>query len=407
MSETDPATGQLGSTTSVLTADRRIPEVTRAHKAILAGVAAGSLLVAGIGFTGSYHAVAELARTEGFGKFSNAFPIGIDAGIGVLLSLDLVLTWFRIPLPLLRHFAWLLTAATIAFNAATSWPHPLGVSMHAVIPTLFIVVVEAARHAVGRLADITADADYENPPLIRWILSPVPTYRIWRRMRLWNLRSYTLVVGLERQRREYKVRLRVEHGRGWRRHASERARLALALSRFGTAVRDTLAEERAADLAAAGPDRTAVVDRLDPAYLDRSGPDREDAVRTVEAGPDRPELPGPDRTAWTADPGPDQEQRTGPDRHERTEATPDRTVRAERTAPVDRTVPSERTADRTAVDLVLNETEQEAVDLLRSTGRSISKRSIADVVRNELGRSIGSDRAAEIARHFRTLRSAA
>jgi hypothetical protein len=251
VSETDPFAGQWRSIESVLadqqpaSTDKRTPEATRLQKIIIGGVAAGSLFIAGIGFTGSYSAVAQLAREQGFGKFSDAFPIGIDAGIGVLLALDLVLTWFRIPFPLLRHFAWLLTVATIAFNAAASWPHALGVSMHAVIPTLFIVIVEAARHAIGRLADITADANYENPPLIRWILSPWPTYRIWRRMRLWNLRSYTLVIALEKQRREYKVRLRVEHGRGWRRTASRRERLAMNLSKFGTSIEDTLAENHA------------------------------------------------------------------------------------------------------------------------------------------------------------------
>jgi hypothetical protein len=63
--------------------------------------------------------------------------------------------------------------------------------------------------------------------------------------------------------------------------------------------------------------------------------------------------------------------------------------------------------DRTETDLVLNETEQAAIDSLQAADRSISKRSIAETVRNELGRSISSDRAAEIARHYRTLRPAA
>lgn len=57
--------------------------------------------------------------------------------------------------------------------------------------------------------------------------------------------------------------------------------------------------------------------------------------------------------------------------------------------------------------LALNDIEQEAVDRLLAANRSISKRSIAEMVRAELGRSISSDRAAEIARHFRTLRTAA
>jgi hypothetical protein len=33
--------------------------------------------------------------------------------------------------------------------------------MHGVIPVLFVVTVEAARHAVGRIADITADRHWK------------------------------------------------------------------------------------------------------------------------------------------------------------------------------------------------------------------------------------------------------
>ncbi|WP_030622420.1 DUF2637 domain-containing protein, partial [Streptomyces fulvoviolaceus] len=97
------------------------------------------------------------------------------------LALDLLLTWIRIPFPLLRQTAWLLTAATIAFNGAAAWPDPLGVGMHAVIPILFVVSVEAARHAIGRIADITADKHMEGVRLTRWLLSPLPTFLLWRR----------------------------------------------------------------------------------------------------------------------------------------------------------------------------------------------------------------------------------
>src|SRR6476646_4418255 len=117
-------------------------QLTRTHRILVGVVITGAVIIAGIGFTGSYAAVRELAEQKGFGRFSLVFPIGIDAGICVLLALDLLLTWIRIPFPLLRQAAWLLTAATIAFNGAAAWPDPLGVGMHGVIPLLFIVAVE-------------------------------------------------------------------------------------------------------------------------------------------------------------------------------------------------------------------------------------------------------------------------
>ncbi|MFF5183047.1 DUF2637 domain-containing protein [Streptomyces sp. NPDC000345] len=218
------------------------------HRVLIGVVVTGAVIIAGIGFAGSYAAVRELALKKGFGNFSYVFPIGIDAGICVLLALDLLLTWIRIPFPLLRQTAWLLTAATIAFNGAAAWPDPLGTGMHAVIPVLFVVSVEAARHAIGRIADITADKHMEGVRITRWLLSPVPTFLLWRRMKLWELRSYDQVIKLEQERLVYQARLRSRFGRAWRRKAPVESLMPLRLARYGV----PLAETAPAGLAAAG-----------------------------------------------------------------------------------------------------------------------------------------------------------
>ncbi|TLS42047.1 DUF2637 domain-containing protein [Streptomyces montanus] len=223
-------------------------ELTKTHRILIGVVVFGAVVIAGIGFAGSYAAVRELALQKGFGNFSYVFPIGIDAGICVLLALDLLLTWIRIPFPLLRQTAWLLTAATIAFNGAAAWPDPLGVGMHAVIPILFVVSVEAARHAIGRIADITADKHMEGVRLTRWLLSPIPTFLLWRRMKLWELRSYDAVIKLEQERLVYRARLRSRYGRAWRRKAPVESLMPLRLARYGV----PLAETAPSGLAAAG-----------------------------------------------------------------------------------------------------------------------------------------------------------
>ncbi|MEV7278247.1 DUF2637 domain-containing protein [Streptomyces sp. NPDC093111] len=254
-------------------------QLTRTHRILIGMVVAGAVVIAGIGFAGSYAAVRELAIDKGFGTFSYFFPIGIDAGICVLLALDLLLTWMRIPFPLLRQTAWLLTAATIAFNGAAAWPDPLGVGMHAVIPVLFVVAVEAARHAVGRIADITADKHMEGVRLTRWLLSPVPTFRLWRRMKLWELRSYEQVIKLEQDRLIYQARLQARFGRGWRRKAPVEALMPLRLAKYGV----PLAETAAAGLAAAG---------VEPVLLP---PGPVQAVPAVQAGQAQ-QLPQPELT---------------------------------------------------------------------------------------------------------------
>ncbi|MZF56924.1 DUF2637 domain-containing protein [Streptomyces sp. SID5594] len=209
------------------------PELTTAQRRLVGTVAAGAVAIAAIGFVGSYAAVRDLAERKGFGSFALAFPIGIDIGIVVLLALDLLLAWLRMPYPTLRHTAWLLTAATIAFNGAAAWPDPLGTAMHAVIPVLFVVVVEAARTAVGRIADITAEKHMDSIRLSRWLLSPVPTFRLWRRMKLWELRSYEQVIHLEQERLIYLAQLQADYGRRWRWKAPVQERMQLRLARYG------------------------------------------------------------------------------------------------------------------------------------------------------------------------------
>ncbi|MGY0059592.1 DUF2637 domain-containing protein [Streptomyces sp. LZ34] len=242
-------------------------QLTRTHRILIGVVVTGAVVIAAIGFAGSYSAVRDLAHDKGFGAFANVLPIGIDAGIVVLLALDLLLTWLRIPFPLLRQTAWLLTAATIAFNGAAAWPDPLGVGMHAVIPILFVVSVEAARHAIGRIADITADRHMESVRVARWLLAPVPTFRLWRRMKLWELRSYDQVIRLEQDRLVYRARLRARYGRAWRRKAPVESLMPLRLARYGV----PLAETAPAGLAAAGLDPAELAPAAQPAALPYGG----------------------------------------------------------------------------------------------------------------------------------------
>ncbi|OEJ35727.1 DUF2637 domain-containing protein [Streptomyces subrutilus] len=273
-------------------------QLTRTHRILIGVVVAGAVVIAGIGFAGSYSAVRALALQKGFGSFSLVFPIGIDAGICVLLALDLLLTWIRIPFPLLRQTAWLLTAATIAFNGAAAWPDPLGVGMHAVIPILFVVTVEAARHAVGRIADITADRHMEGVRLTRWLLSPVPTFKLWRRMKLWELRSYEQAVGMEQDRLIYQARLQARYGRAWRRKAPVEALMPLKLARIGVPLAQTAPE----GLAAAGIDPAllppaaaapAAAPALEAAAAPAAGPGQEARAQALAQGQAQAFAPNP------------------------------------------------------------------------------------------------------------------
>ncbi|MFF3489478.1 hypothetical protein ACFYXC_40565, partial [Streptomyces sp. NPDC002701] len=74
------------------------------------------------------------------------------------------------------------------------------------------------------------------------------TFLLWRRMKLWELRSYEQVIKLEQERLVYQASLRSRFGRTWRRKAPVEALIPLRLARYGV----PLAETAPAGLAAAG-----------------------------------------------------------------------------------------------------------------------------------------------------------
>ncbi|WP_435810747.1 DUF2637 domain-containing protein [Streptomyces rubiginosohelvolus] len=267
--------------------------LTRTQRALITVVVLGAVIIAAIGFAGSYTAVRELAERKGFGAFSAYFPLGVDAGIACLLSMDLLLTWLRIPLPLLRQAAWLLTAATIAFNAASAWPDPISIGMHATIPVLFVVTVEAARHAVGRLAAITADRHMEGVRLARWILAPLPTFLLWRKMRLWEIREYSQIIKAEQDRLVYEAQLEVKYGRRWRRRASLDELLPLRLARVGVPLAAAI-EASGSQRDGATPARNAVPVTPAPDHSALATPRPRDAPSSLMAEQhEQHERPGP------------------------------------------------------------------------------------------------------------------
>jgi len=222
----------------------------RSGRALTIVSSVGGVILAGIGFTGSYNTLKDLAFKHGFGQFSYAFPVGIDAGIVVLYALDLYMIRRHTPWPLVRTVAHLLTVLTIVFNAAAApgpvTADPIGTAMHAAIPVLFIVAVEASRRAFVRASDIAAGRDSQTIPAARWALAPAATVALWRRMKLWDKASYQEVVQIEQDRTVYAAMLQRKYGRGWRRRAQADELLPLTMAKHGLTVDEALALPRQA-----------------------------------------------------------------------------------------------------------------------------------------------------------------
>ncbi|MFE9137914.1 DUF2637 domain-containing protein [Streptomyces sp. NPDC007355] len=293
-------TADLGKAGAVGGGRRRVVW-TRGRRITFGIIGFGSLLIALTGFVGSYTAVRDLAEEKGFGWFAAIFPLGIDIGIITMLALDLALTWVDLRYPLLRHIAWLLTVATVAFNAFSSYPDILASVMHAAIPLLFIAITEAVRHAIAIATAREEGREEYALSLGRWLLAPWSTWLIWRSRKLWpsTISSYEVALALYQEKLDYRRELRDAYGWRWRRKATREELRPWRRSRLGYAVRPAVELHR--------PQREELDERTAP-----TAP----GVVVLEKTPagQAPALPP---VIGSASPGPEDS-----DEHERTQCPP-------------------------------------------------------------------------------------
>ncbi|WP_181448914.1 DUF2637 domain-containing protein [Nonomuraea aridisoli] len=187
--------------------------------------------VAGLGLLGfviSFATVAEAAEPS-FGWFAWIVPLGIDLGIAVFSALDIVLARLGMRLRLLRLVPWSLTGATIYLNVAGQ-DTMFGVIAHAMLPGLWVVAVEVGAYAIRKRADLAKPNHMESIRVSRWLLAFPSTFALWRRMVLWEIRSYPNALNRERDRILARTDLQDRYGRLWRFKATRRER---ALYRLG------------------------------------------------------------------------------------------------------------------------------------------------------------------------------
>ncbi|MGW0195915.1 DUF2637 domain-containing protein [Nonomuraea sp. NPDC003201] len=187
--------------------------------------------VAGLGLLGfviSFATVAEAAVTS-FGWFAWIVPLGIDLGIAVFSALDIVLARLGMRLRLLRLVPWSLTGATVYLNVASE-DTLFGIVAHAMLPGLWVVAVEVGAYAIRKRADLAKPDHMESIRLSRWLLAFPSTFALWRRMVLWEIRSYPNALNRERDRILARTDLQDRYGWLWRFKATRRER---ALYRLG------------------------------------------------------------------------------------------------------------------------------------------------------------------------------
>ncbi|MFE7412902.1 DUF2637 domain-containing protein [Streptomyces laurentii] len=228
---------------------------TAARKWIMRGlfalVALGTPVIGGVGFASSYTTLKVLAAANGFGSIAPWFPIGLDVGILIFLAWDLIMVARRRPWPLVRVVAHVLTLSTVGLNAVSGrrpgesvvdalWGDPTRAVMHGLMPALFIMGVEGARRLLIDIARLEDGGGTGSIPLYRWFLSPFATPRVYRRMRLANIKSYDDLVARDQELEGYKVWLIQTLG-GDLSKATDEQLLPVTMAPQGYTVREALA----------------------------------------------------------------------------------------------------------------------------------------------------------------------
>ena len=216
-----------------------------------------------LGFVNSFRAVARAAQAS-FGELAPTVPLGIDLAIAVFSAMDIVLARLDMRPRWVRLVPWSLTAVTIYLNAAGQ-PAWFGRVAHAVFPALWVVAVSLAAHVIRVRAQLTAGTAIDRIRVSRWLLAPLRTALLWRRMVLWEIRSYPGALARERARLLALTGLQDTYGvLAWRWRAPRRVRTLYRLGELRPAARRTAPARDPGDrLRGTGP-RTGGRPRSDP-----------------------------------------------------------------------------------------------------------------------------------------------
>jgi Protein of unknown function (DUF2637) len=199
----------------------------RVVQVVVAVVAPLITALAVLGGLGSFTTVRELAEPH-FKGLAWIVPVGMDLGILVLLAWDLLMEYLDLPWPVLRWVAWAYIGGTVLVNVSAARGQLAGSVMYAAMPVLFITVVEGVRHLIRRRVGLASGRRVERVPMARWLLAPVSSLLLWRRMILWHVTAYRDGLELEYRHLLAVSQLQEEYGRwAWRWDAPLAERLSL------------------------------------------------------------------------------------------------------------------------------------------------------------------------------------
>ncbi|MER0428861.1 DUF2637 domain-containing protein [Streptomyces microflavus] len=240
-----------------------VPPLSGQELVLVVGIVLAAAVVSTLGLLSSYNALETKAASWGW-DWPWLLPVGIDVAIPAFTGANLILIRMGMELRWIRWVPRALTAVTVYLNWQAS-STPGGRIGHAALTLLWVIFSEIASHVYGtRIGAVTGKRRMETVRRSRWILAPIPTARLRRRMILWEITSYEEALTRLQEQTYLRAQLKEEFGWRWRSKAPLEQRMALKLGEAPAALADTLTPEdaltveRVEESARAHPDVSAL-----------------------------------------------------------------------------------------------------------------------------------------------------
>ncbi|MGW7239790.1 DUF2637 domain-containing protein [Streptomyces sp. NPDC054804] len=211
----------------------KVPPLTRPEMGLAGLGALAAAAVGALGLYSSFDAVSLAAARWGFSN-PHTLPIAIDVAIPVFTLANLMLIRLDMALAWVRFVPWVLTLVTCWLNVAAGSSLSAKVA-HGTMPLLWVVFSEIGAHVYAVRIGAVTGRRMEKIRFSRWLLSPLSTFALWRRMTLWEVTSYSDALALERERLLVRADLRERYGRNWRSKTPRRERVMLRMGELAPA----------------------------------------------------------------------------------------------------------------------------------------------------------------------------
>ncbi|WP_369211206.1 DUF2637 domain-containing protein [Streptomyces flavofungini] len=232
-----------------------VPPLSSQELVLVVGIVLAAAIVSTLGLLSSYTALETKAASWGW-DWPWLLPVGIDVAIPAFTGANLILIRMGMELRWIRWVPRALTAVTVYLNWQASTT-PGGRIGHAALTLLWVIFSEIASHVYGtRIGAVTGKRRMETVRRSRWILAPIPTARLRRRMILWEITSYEEALTRLQEQTYLRAQLKETYGRRWRSKAPLEQRMALKLGEAPAALADTLTPQDAPTIERADTEHT-------------------------------------------------------------------------------------------------------------------------------------------------------